>query len=85
MKKRHPKTPITVSKPSAVVLKEDNVNYKTIAYTVKPGDNLGFIASWFHCNVKEIRRWNNLSGNYIDVKDELLIYIHKNDYKICTI
>ncbi len=63
------------------LLKEDNNNYKTIAYTVKPGDNLGYIAAWFHCNVKEIRRWNDLSGNYIDVKDELLLYVHKNDYK----
>ncbi len=79
--KTTPKNTTVSKKPTAVVLKEDNVNYKTIAYTVKPGDNLGYIASWFHCNVKEIRRWNNLSGNYIDVKDELLIYIHKNDYK----
>jgi LysM repeat protein len=31
--------------------------------------------------VKEIRRWNSLNGNYIDVNDELLIYVHKNDYK----
>ncbi len=62
-------------------LKEDDSNYKTIAYTVKKGDNLGNIAEWFHCNVKEIRRWNDLSGNYIDVNDELLIYVHKNDYK----
>ena len=61
--------------------KEDNSSYKTIAYKVKKGDNLGDIASWFHCNVKEIRRWNNIKGNQIDVNDELLIYIHKNDIK----
>jgi LysM repeat protein len=72
----------TITKGSnSQLLKEDNNNYKTIAYTVKPGDNLGYIAAWFHCNVKEIRRWNDLSGNYIDVKDELLLYVHKNDYK----
>ncbi len=71
-----------VTKPTAsVVLKEDDNNYKTIAYTVKTGDNLGYIASWFHCNVKEIRRWNNLDGNYIDMNDELLLYVHKNDMK----
>jgi len=62
-------------------LKEDNSSYKTIAYTVKKGNNLGNIASWFHCNVKEIRRWNNISGNTINIGDELLIYVHKNDYK----
>lgn len=32
-------------------------------------------------HVKELRRWNNLSGNNIKINDELLIYIHKNDYK----
>jgi membrane-bound lytic murein transglycosylase D len=62
-------------------LKEDDKSYKTIAYTVKKSDNLGAIAEWFHCNVKDIRRWNNLNGNYIDVNDELLIYVHTNDYK----
>ncbi|HOU46959.1 MAG TPA: transglycosylase SLT domain-containing protein [Chitinophagales bacterium] len=61
--------------------KEDDSNYKTIAYTVKKGDNLGNIASWFHCNVKEIRRWNNIIGNSINVNDELLIYVHKTDLK----
>lgn len=70
---------IDVKKPTA--LKEDDNNYKTIAYTVKKKDNLGNIAAWFHCNVKEIKRWNDLTGNNIDIGDELLIYIHKNDYK----
>ena len=39
------------------------------------------IANWFHVKVKEIRRWNELNGNFIDVDDELLIYVHNNDYK----
>lgn len=60
--------------------KEDDDNYKVVIYTVKKGDNLGYIASWYHCKVKEIRKWNELNGNYIDVEDELIIYVHKNDY-----
>lgn len=71
----------TVPIKTKVLLKEDDNNYKTIAYAVKKGDNLGNIASWFHCNVKDIKRWNGLIGNYIKTNDELLIYIHKNDYK----
>lgn len=63
------------------LIKEDDDNYKVVVYTVKQGDNLGFIANWFHVKVKEIRRWNELNGNFIDVDDELLIYIHNNDYK----
>lgn len=31
--------------------------------------------------MKEVRRWNELNGNFIDVDDELLIYVHNNDYK----
>ena len=71
----------TATIQSAHLLKEDNNEYKTIAYSVQKGDNLGNIASWFHCNVKDIRRWNAITGNNIHPKDELLIYIHKNDYK----
>ena len=63
------------------LIKEDDDNYKVVVYTVKQGDNLGFIANWFHVKVKEIRRWNELNGNFIDVDDELLIYVHNNDYK----
>ncbi len=74
-------TETPVKKGSSNTLKEDDNNYKTIAYKVKKGDNLGNIAGWFHCNVKEIRRWNDLSGNNINVNDELLIYVHKNDLK----
>lgn len=63
------------------IIKEDDDNYKVVVYTVKQGDNLGFIANWFHVKVKEVRRWNELNGNFIDVEDELLIYVHNNDYK----
>lgn len=71
----------TIKTGNTEQLKEDNSSYKTIAYTIKKGDNLGNVASWFHCNVKDIRRWNNLQGNMIKLNEELLIYVHKNDYK----
>ncbi len=63
------------------IIKEDDDNYRVAIYTVKNGDNLGYIANWFHVKVKDIRRWNELNGNFIDVEDELLIYVHNNDYK----
>jgi membrane-bound lytic murein transglycosylase D len=62
-------------------LKEDDDNYRVVVYKVKKGDNPGYIASWYHCKVKEIRKWNELNGNFIDVDDELLIYVHNTDYK----
>ena len=71
--------PVIINTPE--LSKEDNDNYRAVVYSVKKRDNLGYIASWFHCKVKEIRKWNELSGNFIDVEDELLIYVHNNDYK----
>ncbi len=60
--------------------KEDDANYRTIVYTVMQGDNLGFIAKWFHVKVSEIRRWNELSGNLLKVNQELVLYVHEKDY-----
>jgi len=61
-------------------IKEEDGNYKAIVYKVNHGDNLGFIAKWFHVSVSEIRRWNELNGNFIDIGQELIIYVHKVDY-----
>lgn len=73
-------TPQTTIKSNGF-LKEDDDNYRVVVYKVKPGDNPGYISSWFHCTVKEIRRWNNLNSNLINVDEELLIYVHNNDYR----
>lgn len=62
------------------IYKEDNADYKTIVYVVKPGDNLGFIAKWFHVKVSELKRWNELSRSIINVNQELVIYVHEEDY-----
>ncbi|MCB9034770.1 MAG: transglycosylase SLT domain-containing protein [Chitinophagales bacterium] len=73
-------TPEKVKIKVPEIEKENDDNYQVIVYTVKSGDNLGFIAEWFHCKVKDIKRWNNINGTFIDVNQELIIYIHKNDY-----
>lgn len=44
-------------------------------YTVKPGDNLGYIADWYDCYVSNVRRWNGLRGNTIRVGQKLKIYV----------
>ena len=36
-------------------------NAQTVVYyTIKSGDNLSLIASWFHVRVSDIRTWNNI-------------------------
>ena len=49
-----------------------------IVYTVKSGDNLGFIAEWYDCRVQDIRDWNNIYGSRIRAGQKLAIYKKKN-------
>jgi membrane-bound lytic murein transglycosylase D len=46
-----------------------------ILYTVKDGDNLGFISEWFHVGVSDIRYWNNIYRNTIRVGQKLAIFV----------
>jgi membrane-bound lytic murein transglycosylase D len=49
-----------------------------VNYTVKQGDNLGFIAGWFNVGVSDLRNWNNIRGNVIQVGQRLVIYVPSN-------
>lgn len=46
-----------------------------IVYTVKSGDNLGFISEWYRVSVSDIRYWNNIYRNTIRVGQRLAIYV----------
>ena len=48
-----------------------------IYYKVKSGDNLGFIANWFHVRLSDVRYWNNIHRNLIRVGQKLVIYVPK--------
>ena len=49
-----------------------------IMYTVKSGDNVGFIASWYGVRVSDVSYWNNLYKNRIKAGQKLVIYKNKN-------
>jgi membrane-bound lytic murein transglycosylase D len=53
-------------------------NYSKVYYTVKSGDNLGYIAEWFDVRASDIRYWNNIRGNLIRKGEKLLIYVPRN-------
>ncbi|HPY81762.1 MAG: transglycosylase SLT domain-containing protein [Bacteroidales bacterium] len=58
-------------------------NAQTVVYyTIKSGDNLSLIASWFHVRVSDIRTWNNIKGNTIVAGRRLQLYVpeHKQKY-----
>ena len=53
---------------------------KRLYYTVKPGDNLGYISKWYNVSVIDIKRWNGLRSNFIKAGKKLVIYVPKNKY-----
>ena len=53
-------------------------NYKKLYYTVKAGDNLGFIAEWYNVKASDLRYWNNIRGSFIRAGDKLVIYVPGN-------
>jgi membrane-bound lytic murein transglycosylase D len=53
-----------------------NIKGKTkISYTVKSGDNPGYIADWFDISVAELRLWNRISRNLIRAGQKLVIFV----------
>ncbi len=53
-------------------------NYSKLYYTVKSGDNIGYIAEWYHVRASDIRYWNNIHRNLIRVGQKLVVYVPKS-------
>ena len=53
-----------------------------LIYTVKDGDNLGFISEWYRVGLSDLRYWNNIYRNTIRIGQKLAIYVDpsKADY-----
>jgi len=51
--------------------------YTKLTYTVKSGDNLGFISTWYNVQLSDIRYWNNIRQNMIRAGQKLVIYVPK--------
>ena len=46
-----------------------------LIYTVKDGDNLGYIAEWYRIGLSDLRYWNNIYRNTIRVGQKLSIFV----------
>ncbi|MFY9151411.1 MAG: transglycosylase SLT domain-containing protein [Prolixibacteraceae bacterium] len=46
-----------------------------ITYTVKKGDNVGLIASWYRVRTSDLSYWNNIRKNFIKIGQKLVIYV----------
>jgi len=59
-------------------------NFERLVYTVKSGDNLGFISDWYDVRTRDLRYWNGIRGNMIRVGQRIIVYVPKkvaNNYK----
>jgi len=69
--------------PSRSAFVPVDVKGKTkLLYTVRDGDNLGFISEWYHVGLSDLRYWNSIYRNTIRVGQRLVIYVDpsKSDY-----
>jgi membrane-bound lytic murein transglycosylase D len=53
-------------------------DFVKLTYTVKSGDNVGFISEWYDVRVSDINYWNNIRRNMIRSGQKITIYKHKN-------
>lgn len=60
--------------------KENSSSQKLLYYTVKKGDFLGRIADLYDVNISEVRRWNNIKGDRININQRIKIYVPANEY-----
>jgi membrane-bound lytic murein transglycosylase D len=49
-----------------------------IIYTVKSGDNVGFISEWFNVRASDLRYWNNINRNLIRVNQKMVVYVSED-------
>lgn len=74
------------SKPDSIYVRKPKFERKPQFYTIKSGDNLSKIAHQFSVSVSDLKNWNNINGNNIQLGKKLKIYsdkktIAKNDHK----
>jgi membrane-bound lytic murein transglycosylase D len=65
-------TPRSYSASYRVDLPADK--YDKLSYTVKAGDNVGYIADWYDVRASDLRYWNNIRRNLIRSGQKLVIY-----------
>ena len=67
----------TMPQQSTSTYTPPDVSGKTkLTYTVKDGDNLGFISEWYDVPLSELRYWNNIYRNTIRVGQKLSVYVN---------
>jgi membrane-bound lytic murein transglycosylase D len=53
-------------------------NMAKLYYTVKSGDNLGFISEWYNVGLSQLKYWNDINGSMIRTGQKLVVYVPRN-------
>lgn len=69
-----PNNSIVVPKSRDYYPTADIGDMEKLHYTVKSGDNLGYISTWYKVELSDLRYWNNINKNMIRVGQKLVIY-----------
>lgn len=66
------------SKYASSIPEAPGANYVKLTYTVKSGDNLGYISEWYDVRLSDLRYWNNIRKNMIRAGQKLVVYKPKS-------
>ncbi len=72
-----------IDDPSRSTFVPPDIKNKTkLIYTVKEGDNLGYISEWYHVGLSDLRYWNDIYRNTIRIGQKLSIFVDpsRSDY-----
>ena len=65
-----------IADPSRSTFQPMDIKGKTkLFYTVREGDNLGYISEWYKVSLSELRYWNNVYRNTIRIGQKLVVYV----------
>lgn len=62
--------------------KEILIDEERIVHVIRSGDYLGKIAKEYNVRVFELKKWNNLRSTLLDIGDELIVYVKKDQNHI---
>jgi membrane-bound lytic murein transglycosylase D len=66
---------LTVNPTRSSYISPDVKGKTKLYYTVKDGDNLGFISEWYRVGLSDLRYWNDIYGNTIRVGQKLAVFV----------
>ena len=55
-----------------------SANMVKLSYTIKSGDNLGFISEWYKVRLSDLKYWNNIYGSTIRAGKKLIVFVPKS-------